>query len=85
MVIQLFSDLKEIVCGIEEVLLAFTLILASVRMEKFAVLVSTSRSPPNLFAMFWNEWLFHKSKSKPVIAIHPMNLETLVPMTFTDI
>lgn len=55
MVIQLFSDLKEIVCGIEEVLLAFTLILASVRMEKFAVLVSTSRSPPNLFAMFWNE------------------------------
>lgn len=36
---QLLSSLKEMVCGIEEVPLAFTLIFASVRMEKFAVLV----------------------------------------------
>lgn len=73
------------VCWIEVISVDFTLILASVRIEKGKVFLSTSTNPPHWFAIVSKFPKFHESIGRPLIAIQPLNLEILESITLTSL
>lgn len=64
--------LMDVVCGMLEMSVDLTLILAAVNIHQFSVFLSTSISPPHSWAIDTNISVFQESNGSPLIKIHPL-------------
>lgn len=72
-----------VVCGMVEMSIDLTLILAAVKTVQFSVFLLISIGPPKSWAIELNISVFQQSNGSPLIEIHPLKATTEVSMMLT--